>query len=141
MLFIETSNPNFFPVFANSAFRFISLTLSAEVKHHPEFISPTRAIGLQNTSLPGFLTGQYEPGVKAVDKGSRFDSETGQGKLRKFATLGLHRLAVDISSNSSLLTTGRKDRQRYWNDAYFRALELIGPAANKFNLTLTEVRS
>lgn len=33
--------------------------------------------------LLGFFTGEYKPG-KAVEKGTRFDSETGQGKFCKF---------------------------------------------------------
>jgi len=31
------------------------------------------------------------------------------------------------------------DRNRYWNDSYFKALEKIGPVANEHNLSLAEV--
>ncbi|GAA6022527.1 hypothetical protein JCM11491_005589, partial [Sporobolomyces phaffii] len=58
-----------------------------------------------------FFTGQYKPG-ESVEKGSRFDSETGQGK---------------------------NYRQRYWNESYFEALDKIGPVANEYGLTLAEV--
>ncbi|GAA5949565.1 hypothetical protein JCM3765_002705 [Sporobolomyces pararoseus] len=82
----------------------------------PELFPCLRKFGISfyefNPLGGGFFTGQYEPGGKSVEKGSRFDAETGQGKLY---------------------------RQRYWNDNYFKALELIGPVANKFNLSLAEV--
>ncbi|KAH8703402.1 NADP-dependent oxidoreductase domain-containing protein [Talaromyces proteolyticus] len=59
----------------------------------------------------GFLTGQMEEHT-SVEKGSRFDPESRQGK---------------------------RYRQRYWNDAYFKAMELIRPAAEKHGLRIAEV--
>jgi len=81
----------------------------------PELFPCLRKFGLSfyefNPLGGGFFTGQYKPG-ESVEKGSRFDQNSTQGK---------------------------NYRNRYWNDSYFKALEKIGPVANKHNLTLAEV--
>ncbi|EJD54256.1 Aldo/keto reductase [Auricularia subglabra TFB-10046 SS5] len=59
----------------------------------------------------GFFTGAFKQDAQ-VERGSRFDPETNQG---------------------------RSYRARYWNDAYFNALEVARPVAEKHNLTLAEV--
>ena len=60
----------------------------------------------------GFLTGRYTRNQTEFEAGSRFDPQIMQGKLH---------------------------RNRYWNDAYFDALELIQSAAQKHRLSLGEV--
>jgi len=47
-----------------------------------------------------------------VKKGSRFDPDKWQGKMY---------------------------RARYWNDAYFRALDIVKPVAEKHGMTMAEV--
>ncbi|PRP79949.1 hypothetical protein PROFUN_05925 [Planoprotostelium fungivorum] len=59
----------------------------------------------------GFFAGNFKKEEK-VEEGSRFDPERKQGQMY---------------------------RTRYWNDAYFEALDMIRPVAEKHNLTLAEV--
>merc|ERR1712093_737048 len=59
----------------------------------------------------GIFTGQLKRDNE-VEKGSRFDPNTAQGK---------------------------NYRQRYWRDEYFQALDLIEPVAKSNNLTLAEI--
>ncbi|KAM0756647.1 Aldo/keto reductase [Meredithblackwellia eburnea MCA 4105] len=81
----------------------------------PELFPCLRKFGLSfyefNPLGGGFFTGQYSKDA-AVEKGSRFDPEKGQG---------------------------RNYRNRYWKDEYFEALEIVKPVADKHNLTLAEV--
>jgi aflatoxin B1 aldehyde reductase len=60
----------------------------------------------------GFLTGRYTRDQTAFEKGSRFDPSIAQGSLH---------------------------RGRYWNEAYFDALEMIQKACEKHGLTVAEV--
>lgn len=66
----------------------------------------------------GFFTGAYtakmkeEGGSDQLEKGSRFDDSTRQGQMY---------------------------RKRYFHDAYFEAVEMIRPVAEKHNLTLAEI--
>ncbi|KAK7464114.1 hypothetical protein VKT23_006278 [Stygiomarasmius scandens] len=84
----------------------------------PELFPCLRKFGISfyefNPLGGGFFTGRYGTGQSKVnaDSGSRFDENTGQG---------------------------RNYRDRYWNDAYFNALSTIQTAAEKHNLTLTEI--
>lgn len=64
-----------------------------------------------NPLAGGFLTGNLEQST-SVEKGSRFDPDSAQGKGY---------------------------RARYWNDAYFHALQIIRPAAKKHGLRIAEV--
>ncbi|KAL6837914.1 NADP-dependent oxidoreductase domain-containing protein [Trichoderma camerunense] len=64
-----------------------------------------------NPLAGGFLTGNMEKNT-SVEKGSRFDPEQAQGKGY---------------------------RARYWNDAYFDAVEIIKLAADKHSLRVAEV--
>jgi aflatoxin B1 aldehyde reductase len=61
----------------------------------------------------GFLTNKFrrDDATESVEKGSRFDSESNQGK---------------------------HFRMRYWNDSMFNALELVRNAASKHGLTEIE---
>ena len=59
----------------------------------------------------GFFAGQLKKDGE-VEKGSRFDPEKWQGKMY---------------------------RARYWNDAYFGALDIVRPVAEQHGLTLAEV--
>jgi aflatoxin B1 aldehyde reductase len=59
----------------------------------------------------GFLTGKIEKST-SVGKGSQFDLESAQGKSY---------------------------RARYWNDAYFNALEIVQSAADRHKLCIAEV--
>ena len=58
----------------------------------------------------GFFTGKYTPDSDAA--GLRFDPKNWQGQAY---------------------------RRRYWNDPYFKALEILRPICEKHNLTLAEV--
>ncbi|THU80203.1 Aldo/keto reductase [Dendrothele bispora CBS 962.96] len=84
----------------------------------PELIPCLRKFGISlyafNPLGGGFFTGKYGKGELKVEAqtGSRFDKNTWQGK---------------------------NYRDRYWNDAYFTALSLIGTVAEKHQLTLTEI--
>lgn len=60
----------------------------------------------------GMLTGRYKRGQTEFEEGSRFDPKIIQGTVH---------------------------RNRYWNDAYFDAIELIHTAATKHGLTDGEV--
>lgn len=60
----------------------------------------------------GFLTGRYTRDQTEFEAGSRFDPKGMQGKLH---------------------------RNRYWNDAYFDALELIQAAGQKHGLSIGEI--
>jgi len=60
----------------------------------------------------GFLTGRYKRNTSDFEPGSRFDP--------KIAHSALH-------------------RGRYWNDAYFDAMDAIRAAAEKYGLTVAEV--
>ncbi|KAL2827341.1 Aldo/keto reductase [Aspergillus cavernicola] len=60
----------------------------------------------------GFLTGRYKRDQTDFEAGSRFDPSILQGSLH---------------------------RNRYWNDAYFGAIEKVQSAAEKHGLTLGEV--
>ncbi|TDL21944.1 Aldo/keto reductase [Rickenella mellea] len=62
----------------------------------------------------GFFTGRYANREGGVESGSRFD----------------------LNSGSAISSTFRA---RYWNDQYFRALEIVNEAAKKHNLTLPEI--
>jgi len=64
-----------------------------------------------NPLAGGFLAGNFTK-ESEVEQGSRFDPNKWQGKLY---------------------------RQRYWHDAYFKALESIKPVAEKQGLTLAEI--
>ncbi|BGP28838.1 hypothetical protein JCM10296v2_000574 [Rhodotorula toruloides] len=59
----------------------------------------------------GFFVGRLKK-EEGVEKGSRFDPNTAQGK---------------------------NYRNRYWRDEYFRALDLIQPVASSHSLTLAEI--
>ncbi|GAA5915833.1 hypothetical protein JCM5296_000696 [Sporobolomyces johnsonii] len=77
-----------------------------------------RKLGLSfyafNPLAGGFLAGRYsrETEDEAVEKGSRFDPNSTQGKLH---------------------------RARYWNEPYFQAIDLLEPLMKQHNLTLLEI--
>ncbi|GKZ23201.1 hypothetical protein AbraIFM66951_000711 [Aspergillus brasiliensis] len=60
----------------------------------------------------GFLTGRYHRDQSEFEAGSRFDPKGMQGTLH---------------------------HARYWNDAYFDALDLLRAAAEKYDLTVGEI--
>jgi aflatoxin B1 aldehyde reductase len=60
----------------------------------------------------GFLTGKYQRNMEKYEAGSRFDPDRQQGKLHQ---------------------------GRYFNDAFFNALDLIKPAADKHGLKDPEI--
>lgn len=80
----------------------------------PELIPCLRHYGMAlyifNPLAGGFLTDRYhrEASVEEHENGSRFDATRVQGKMM---------------------------RNRYWNDAYFDALDLLRPVAKKHDLT------
>jgi aflatoxin B1 aldehyde reductase len=82
----------------------------------PELIPCLRKFNIAfyayNPLAGGFFTGRYSNKSESVESGSRFDPEMRQGKVY---------------------------RQRYWNDTFFGALELVKPVTDKNNLTLSEV--
>lgn len=82
----------------------------------PELIPCLRHYGISLYAFQplagGFLTGRYQRDQEDFEPGSRFDSKGSSGALH---------------------------RQRYWNDAYFDALETITLAAKKYALTVAEV--
>lgn len=84
----------------------------------PELFPCLRKFGIAfyeyNPLGGGFFTGRYsaESVNKEVEAGSRFDPNRNQGQMY---------------------------RQRYWNDHYFHALEIVKPVAEKHGLTLAEV--
>lgn len=59
----------------------------------------------------GFLTDRYQRDMAAVEAGSRFDPARNQGQ---------------------------NYRRRYWNEAYFDALDVVRPVAKKLGLTTAE---
>ncbi|KAI0783921.1 Aldo/keto reductase [Irpex lacteus] len=81
----------------------------------PELFPALRKFGISfyefNPLGGGFFTGRYRSLQDGVEPGSRFDPQKTQGQ-------------VDHT---------------YWNETYFKALELIEAAAQKHNLTLAEV--
>jgi len=81
----------------------------------PELMPCLRKFGIAfyayNPLAGGFFTGAYKPDAQ-VEKGSRFDPERKQGQ---------------------------QYRQRYWNQAYFDALESLRPVAERHNLTFPEI--
>ncbi|KAI0092389.1 Aldo/keto reductase [Irpex rosettiformis] len=85
-------------------------------KVEPELFPCLRKFGISfyafNPLGGGFFTGRYHSLQESVEPGSRFDPEK---------------------------TQGQGYRKRYWNETYFRALELIGTAAEKHKLTFAEV--
>lgn len=82
----------------------------------PELFPCLRKFGLSfyeyNPLGGGFFTGRYTSMENDVEAGSRFDSETGQGKFY---------------------------RMRYWNEPYFKALDMVKAVAEAHNLTLPEI--
>lgn len=81
----------------------------------PELFPCLRHYGMgfysYNPLVGGFFAGQLNKEGE-VEKGSRFDPQKWHGKM---------------------------DRARYWNDAYFRALDIVRPVTEKHGLTLAEV--
>ncbi|PAV24322.1 Aldo keto reductase [Pyrrhoderma noxium] len=82
----------------------------------PELIPCLRKFGISfyefNPLGGGFFTGRYSRLDEVVESGSRFDPERSQGKNYK---------------------------RRYWNEHYFKALEIIREASEKAGLTMAEV--
>lgn len=82
----------------------------------PELLPCLRKFGIAfygfNPLGGGFFTGRYTSQSDEVEKGSRFDPERWQGKSY---------------------------RGRYWNEQYFKALDIIKAAADKEGLTMAEV--
>jgi aflatoxin B1 aldehyde reductase len=84
-----------------------------------ELFSCLRYYGLAfyayNPLAGGYLTGRYWKGMSdgEVEKGSRFDVQGGRWQ-------------------------GRGYRGRYWNEAYFDALDILRPVAKKHGLSETE---
>ncbi|VDB87118.1 unnamed protein product [Peniophora sp. CBMAI 1063] len=80
----------------------------------PELFPCLRKFGLSfyafNALGGGFFTGKYNPDSDAA--GLRFDTKNWQGQAY---------------------------RKRYWNDPYFKALDLLRPVCEKHGLTLAEV--
>ncbi|KZV72567.1 Aldo/keto reductase [Peniophora sp. CONT] len=80
----------------------------------PELFPCLRKFGLNfyafNALGGGFFTGKYSASSDAA--GQRFDANGRQGQMY---------------------------RKRYWNDPYFKAIDLIKPVVEKNNLTLAEV--
>ncbi len=81
----------------------------------PELFSCLRNYGMSfyayNPLDDDFFVGQMQK-EQVVKKGSRFDLDKWQGKMY---------------------------RARYWNDAYFRALDIVKPVAEKHGMTMAEV--
>ena len=81
----------------------------------PELFPCLRKYGISfyefNPLAAGFLTDRYHRGTKDHEEGSRFDPKRKQGQSY---------------------------RQRYWNDAYFDALDILRPVAKKHGLTEAE---
>ncbi|KLO16933.1 Aldo/keto reductase [Schizopora paradoxa] len=82
----------------------------------PELFPCLRKFGISfyefNPLGGGFFTGRYSDAEGAVEAGSRFDPNRQQGA---------------------------NYRRRYWNEHYFKALEIIKAAADKAGLTMAEV--
>lgn len=81
----------------------------------PELFPCLRHYGMAfynyNPLAGGYLTSRYHRDTDNVESGSRFDPQKWQGKMY---------------------------RARYWNDAYFDALDLLRPVAKKHGLTEAE---
>src|SRR5262249_32864364 len=81
----------------------------------PELFPCLRQYGIAfyafNPVAGGMLTDRYDRGTEIIEPGSRFDPSKHQG-----ATY----------------------RRRYWNDAYFDALDVVRPAANRLGLSTAE---
>ncbi len=81
----------------------------------PELFSCLRNYGISFYAYSplddDFFVGQMQK-EQVVKKGSRFDPEKWQGKMY---------------------------RARYWNDTYFRALDIVKPVAEKHGMTMAEV--
>jgi len=82
----------------------------------PELFPCLRKFGISfyefNPLGGGFFTGRYTAPDAVVEPGSRFDPEKGQGQ---------------------------NYRKRYWNEPYFKALDIIKDAAEKASLTMSEL--
>ncbi|KLO16931.1 Aldo/keto reductase [Schizopora paradoxa] len=82
----------------------------------PELFPCLRKFGISfyefNPLGGGFFTGRYNANTEAVEEGSRFDPKRFQGQSY---------------------------RKRYWNEHYFKALDIIKDAADKAGLTMSEV--
>ncbi|KZO91825.1 Aldo/keto reductase [Calocera viscosa TUFC12733] len=82
----------------------------------PELFPCMRKFGISfyefNPLGGGFFTGNYFSKTQEVEPGSRFDPNKNQGASY---------------------------RKRYWNDSYFKALELVKEVADKHQLTMAEV--
>ncbi|KZT56054.1 Aldo/keto reductase [Calocera cornea HHB12733] len=82
----------------------------------PELFPCMRKFGISfyefNPLGGGFFTGNYSSKTQEVEPGSRFDPNKNQGASY---------------------------RKRYWNDSYFKALELVKEVADKHKLTMAEV--
>lgn len=78
----------------------------------PELFPCLRHYGISfyvfNPLAGGMLTDRYERNTSVVEPGSRYDPSRSQGALH---------------------------RGRYWNDAYFDALDIVRPVARKLGLT------
>ncbi|KAK7733302.1 hypothetical protein SLS53_008199 [Cytospora paraplurivora] len=81
----------------------------------PELFPALRHYGLAfyeyNPLAGGLLTDRYRRDTEAHEEGSRFDPKRNQGAMY---------------------------RSRYWNDAYFDALDVVRPVAEKLGLTTAE---
>jgi aflatoxin B1 aldehyde reductase len=81
----------------------------------PELFPCLRKYGMgfyaYNPLCGGYLTSRYQRNQGDVEEGSRFDASKMQGKMY---------------------------RMRYWNDAYFDALDILRPVAKKHGLTEAE---
>jgi len=84
----------------------------------PELFPALRKYGISfyeyNPLGGGFFTGRYKTQDTQPEPGSRFDVSKGVGSAKAY-------------------------RNRYWNDKYFSALEIVEEAAKKHNLTIGEV--
>ncbi|PVG04146.1 Aldo/keto reductase [Serendipita vermifera] len=84
----------------------------------PELFPALRKFGISfyayNPLSGGFLTGRYKDAASQVEPGSRFDTSKGTSQSTNY-------------------------RKRYWNDHNFQALSIIAEAAEKENLTISEV--
>jgi len=87
-------------------------------KVEPELFPCLRKFGISfyeyNPLGGGFFTGRYTSQSTVPDEGSRFDDSKGTNQSIRY-------------------------RERYWNDQYFKAMEVVGNAANKHDLSLPEV--
>ncbi|KAI0697758.1 Aldo/keto reductase [Cytidiella melzeri] len=93
-------------------------------KVEPELFPCLRKYGISfyefNPLGGGFFTGRYRTMEDKVEPGSRFDPDRVFGRVR---------LPIYAIYSSSF----------YWNEHYFKALELIESVAQKYGLTLGEI--